>query len=69
MTISCSKLTEELQQQNTELQGKLGTKSTECGRLEDSVIDLKGRLEMAELHVEQVSRGSCGSEMPHFLLF
>ena len=53
-----SKASEGQQQQNGELAGKLQTKSSECDRLEDQLIDLRGKLEMTELYVEQVPPSS-----------
>ncbi|KAK3088299.1 hypothetical protein FSP39_017253 [Pinctada imbricata] len=53
-----NKQQEELNQQISEVGEKLQAKSSECEILEQSVEDLKKRLELAELYVQQLSNQS-----------
>ncbi|XP_071154943.1 golgin subfamily A member 2-like isoform X1 [Mytilus edulis] len=57
-----NKSNEELQQQTSELSGKLQAKVTECTGLEQSIDELKNKLEMAELYSKQVSSHQDGGQ-------
>nr|XP_022325623.1 golgin subfamily A member 2-like isoform X2 [Crassostrea virginica] len=50
-----SKTQDDLQQQVEELGGELQSKKYECSQLEESVRDLRSKVEMAELYVQQSS--------------
>jgi chromosome segregation ATPase len=52
-----NKSNEEFQQHNAELQGKLQQKITESARMEDELIELRGKLEITELFVQQLQSG------------
>ncbi|KAI0218823.1 hypothetical protein LSAT2_029545 [Lamellibrachia satsuma] len=52
-----NKSSEEFQQQTSELQGKLQQKVSECGKLEDQLILVRGQLEMAQLNNQQLQSG------------
>lgn len=53
-----TKSNEEFQQHNAELQGKLQQKITEAARTEDDLIELRGKLEFTELHIQQLQNGN-----------
>ena len=57
-----NKSAEEAQQRNSELQGKLQEKVSQYSKLEDSMIELKGKLEMTELYVQQLQNQGVDSE-------